>query len=209
MTPDVRDMRISRRSWLLAGLAIPLFRMRAAEIFHVTFDGDNLYPVAPSLNFLSGKPLARLKDANAVVFASQFTLFSDDRGTIFRQKHFRFIVSYSIWEETFKVTIPDSPVRSREGLSMAAAEAWCLDSIAISASGLVPDRPFWLRFELRTVKEERDLLAILGDSALSISAPLIDFFSRKPGSDDKLWSFTIPRLRLADMPRPPGRRAPF
>ena len=63
MALDARDKRISRRSWLLAGLAIPLFRARAAESLVVAFDGDNLRPSAPGLHFLTGKALDRLKDA--------------------------------------------------------------------------------------------------------------------------------------------------
>jgi len=53
---------ISRRCWLMAGLAIPLFRARAASNLTATYDGDNLYPLAPSLHFLTGKVLDRLRD---------------------------------------------------------------------------------------------------------------------------------------------------
>ena len=44
-------LKISRRSWLLAGLAIPLFRARAADPLKVTYDGDNLHVAAPDLAF--------------------------------------------------------------------------------------------------------------------------------------------------------------
>jgi len=67
MAQPARDIRISRRSWLLAGLGIPLLRARAEEPLLVSFDGDNLHVAAPGLHFLTGKPLSRLKDANTGV----------------------------------------------------------------------------------------------------------------------------------------------
>jgi len=79
-----RDIRISRRSWLLAGLAIPLSRAWADDSFEVSFDGDNLHVAAPGLHFLTGKPLSRLKDGLTVAYLSRITLLSDDRGTVLR-----------------------------------------------------------------------------------------------------------------------------
>ena len=87
MAQPARDNRISRRSWLLAGLAIPVFRLRGAEALAVSFDGDNLHVAAPGLHFLTGKPLERLKDGDAVAFVSQITLFSDERGTVIRRRY--------------------------------------------------------------------------------------------------------------------------
>src|SRR3954466_7288793 len=102
-----RDKRISRRSWLLAGLAIPLSRLRAAERLAVSFDGDNLRVAAPDLHFLTGKALERLKDAATVTFLSQLTLFSDPNGTVFKRSPIeRLVVSYDLWEKTFSVRIP-------------------------------------------------------------------------------------------------------
>ena len=90
MALPARNHRISRRDWLLAGLAIPLFRARANEQLSISFDGDNLHVVAPGLHFLAGKPLSRLKDADTVTFLSQLTLFSDPFVTIVNEleEHF-------------------------------------------------------------------------------------------------------------------------
>src|SRR5689334_2066738 len=101
MALSARDERISRRTWLLAGLAIPLSRLRAAESLNVSFDGDNVRVAAPGLHFLTGKPLERLKDASTVTFLSQLTLFSDARGTIIKRVPERLVVSYDLWEEKF------------------------------------------------------------------------------------------------------------
>src|SRR5581483_3694070 len=141
-----RDNRISRRSWLMAGLAIPLFKARAVESLEVSFDGDNLRVAAPGLHFLTGKPLERLRDGATVTFLSQLTLFSDAQGTVFKRVAERLVVSYDLWEEKFSVTIPGGGKRQIPHVSATQAESWCLENLAISALGLAPNRPFWLQF---------------------------------------------------------------
>jgi hypothetical protein len=196
---------ISRRGWLIAGLAIPLFRARAASKLSAEYDGDLLYPVAPSLHFLTDKVLERLRDsADIQVFGSQSTLFFEG-GESLRQTRARFVVSYALWEEKLKVTIPGSTARSQEGLSATEAEAWCLQNAAISASGLAPDRPFRMRFELRSV-EKRDLSKVMGDLGISLTS-MIEVFSRKPGGGESFPPLETGWLRLRDLPRLSGRPA--
>ena len=102
MIQDARGQGTTRRSWLLACLAIPLSRVRAASNFSVTYDGDNLYPAAPDFHFLTPKVVARLRDsADTQAFISQLTIFSAQSDMPLRQAHARLVVSYSIWEETF------------------------------------------------------------------------------------------------------------
>ena len=69
MEAPVREIKISRRSWLLAGLTVPLFSLRAAESLEIQYDGDNLHVSAPRLHFVIGKPLERLKDGALTVFS--------------------------------------------------------------------------------------------------------------------------------------------
>jgi hypothetical protein len=199
MAQSARDNRISRRHWLLAGLAIPVFRLRGAEGLSVTFDGDNLHVSTPGLHFLIGKSLTRLRDADTVTFLSQITLFSDDHGTIFRRGlPERMIVSYDLWEERFAVTIPGVS-KSRSHLTSDQAESWAIDNLAISALGLAPERPFWLRFELRAASP-REISRVMGDSGISLSG-LVEILSRKPGVDDPYWMRSAGPLRLSDLPR--------
>lgn len=195
---------ISRRSWLLAGLAAPLFRAGAAPRLNVSFDGDNLHVSAPQLHFLSGKPLTRLQDGSAVVFLSQLTLLREDHLSVFRKVLERLTVSYDVWEEKFRVTLGSGgPSASR--LSASAAETWCLDNLAISALGLAPDKPFWLRFELRA-EDPRDLSSLLGDSGISLTG-MIEVFSRKPRRDEQPVTLEAGPLRLSDLRVPVVRRA--
>jgi hypothetical protein len=202
MALHARD-KISRRSWLLAGLTVPLFRAWAEPLLHVTSDGDNLHVAAPQLHFLTGRPLARLKDGNIMVFLSQLTLFRDDRVTVIRRKPERITVSYDLWEEKFQVGMAVDR-RSAARLSMEETEAWCLENLAISALGLETQRPFWLRFELRAASE-KEVPAVAGDNGISIRG-LIDMFSRRAGADVEHWALNAGPLRLGDLPRTAGRR---
>jgi hypothetical protein len=200
MARTALEYRISRRDWLLVGLAIPLLRRaRAAEPLEVTFDGDNLYVAPAGLHFLTGKALTRLKDADTVTFLSQITLYSDDRGTIFRRAPERVVVSYDLWEERFAVTIPGASKRSMSHLTTDQAENFALESLAISALGLAPERPFWIRFELRAASQ-KELSRVVGDSGISLSG-LVEMFSRRPGADDPYWMRSAGPLRLADLRR--------
>ena len=199
MAQRARDNRFSRRSLLLAGLAIPVFRLRAAGALDVTFDGDNIHVAAPGLHFLTGKPLERLKNADTVTFLTQLTVYSDERGTIYRRIPERLVVSYNLWEEKFAVTIPGPYKRSVENLTALQAESWCFDQLAVSALGMAPERPFWLKFEMKTTSR-RELAGLVGDSGVSLSA-LIDAFSH-PRGEDISWNLQAGPLRLRDLPRP-------
>jgi hypothetical protein len=207
MAQPARDNRMSRRSWLLAGLAIPLFRARGAQVLSVVYDGDNLHPLAPpTLHFLAGKPLDRLKNAATVVFASQLTIFGEDRTQVLKQATERMIVSYDIWEEKFSVKLSVAAMKTKQPLpSAAATEAWCLENLAISTLGLAPARPFYLRWDLRAVSPRNMAGNVVGDPGISLTGFMIELFSRRPAADEAHWQLESGRLRLQDLTRKPGR----
>ena len=194
-----RKFGISRRSWLLAGLGIPLFRARAAEQpLLVSFDGDNLHVAVPGLHFLSGKPLERLHDAATVVFLSQLTVYSDEYVTVFRRMPERIIVSYGLWEQRFAVTVPGAAARSTSHVDAAQAENWVIEGLAVSALGMDPSRPFWLKFELKTI-DRRDTSRLVGEKGISLSG-LVEWMTRR-GPDDSYWTRSTGPWRLIDLPR--------
>jgi len=196
-----RDRRISRRSWLLAGLGIPLFRAPAAtEPLQVSFDGDNLHLAAPGLHFLTGKPLERLRDAATVVFLSQLTVYTDDHETVFRRMPERIIVSYDLWEEKFAVKIPGAAARSVAHLGATQAENWVMEGLAVSALGIDPQRQFWLQFELKTT-DHRDMYRLVGEKGISLTV-LMDWMTRR-SPDESYWTRSAGPLRLVDLPRTP------
>lgn len=190
----------------MAGLAVPLSRAWAASKLAVTFDGDNLHVSAPTLHFLTGKPLARLKDGATVVYLSQITLFADAGYTrVLRPAPVeRFVISYDIWaDDKFSVTVPGA--RSAANLSAAATEAWCLENMAITAAGLASDQPFWLQLDMRPA-DQRELSSVVSGPGISLGN-LILLLSRKPDSDDPQWRLREGPLRLVDLARTAGRGA--
>lgn len=196
--------KLNRRSWLLAGLAAALFRVRAAARLGVTFDGDNLHLTAPELHFLTGKPLDRLHDGATVVFISQITLLHEDRVRELRRIRERLTISYDVLEEKFSVMMGIDK-RSVKRLTAPAAETWCLDNLAISALGMAPDQVFWLHFDLHPASP-RELSTVVDDSGISMTG-LIEALSRKQGPDEDHWSLDAGPLRLADLTRLGGRGA--
>jgi hypothetical protein len=202
MADPSRNGQISRRGWLLAGLAVPLFQVRGGEPFGVTFDGDNLHVSAPTLHLLSGKPLARLKDGATVVYLSQITLFSDAYTTVVGRTTDRFVVSYDIWsDDKFSVVMPG--VRSASNLSAEDTEKWCQKNLAINTTGLAPERPFWLQLDMRTANP-KELSSLVNGGGISLGK-IIDLLAAKPGADDPQWRRQAGPLRLADLTRTPGR----
>ncbi|MBZ5728371.1 MAG: hypothetical protein LAP87_25730 [Acidobacteriia bacterium] len=186
-------------------MAAPLFPARAVDSLAVTFDGDNLRVSAPGLHFLTGSHLEHLKDGATVVYLSQLTLFSDRYLTVLRRSPLeRFAVSYDIWgEDKFSVAVAGPVPRSASNLSVAATEAWCLDSLAINASGIAPDRSLWLRLEMG-IANQKDLASVLGDSGISLRNFIL-LLGRKPGADDAQWTREAGPLRLAALARSPAR----
>ena len=205
METRARDNRMSRRSWLLAGLTTPLLALSADDPLKVTYDGDTLHVTAPTLHFLSGKPLERLKYGDSVAYIAQLELYDETRTALIRPQKARFVVSYALWEEKFSVTRLGSTAtgapRTVEGLSLPATEAWCLENLTMSTQGLAANAFYWLRLELRTgtARDFADEVKI----GVSIH-DLIDFLGRK-NTEVTHWGPLETRVRLADLPRMAGR----
>jgi len=185
----------------LGSLALPLFRARAADELTVSFDGDNIHIAAPDLHFISGRALTRVRDADTVTFFSQISLFADPTGTILvRRAAERVVVSYALWEEKFAIAIPGLMPRSTLHSTAAQAESWAIENLAVSALGLAPSRPFWLRFELRAATQ-KELSSLVGDAGGISLRGVVEFFSRKSGTENPNWVRSAGPLRLSDLPR--------
>jgi hypothetical protein len=202
MEIPAREFKISRRCWLMAGLATPLLRAWAQDPLKVQYDGDNLHVAAPTLHFLNGQPLERLKDGDVVAYVAQLELFSDDKSQLVKLQKGRFVVSWDLWEEKYSVTQLGSSPRAAERLSANAAEEWCLSQMVIPTLNLAPDRFYWLRFNLRT-GSPRDFAA--EDKAGISFRGLIEALGRR-NSPEIHWGPFESRLRLSDLPRMAGGR---
>jgi hypothetical protein len=206
MIPRMRARRLGGRSRLIAGLAFSLFCANAAETLSVTYDGEYLRPTGPDVHFLAGKSMNRLKDGETFTFYSWLSLYTVNHAEPMRVATGRFVVSYDIWEEKFKVTIPGAAQRSRTGLTAYQAEAWCLENMPIRAAGLNPDTQFYVKLELRGERQKaKDASEADSPTGISIRA-WIELFSRKAGPDEPHWGpYESARQRLSDLVRSAGR----
>ena len=114
--------------------------------------GDALRIRAPGFSFLKGDPLARLKDGRSVrVELAAMVLPAPGKSPAATARRM-FALSYDLWEERFAVTAVDARSQSVSHLALAAAEAWCVEQLAIPLSALGAlgrDLPFWIRLEYR------------------------------------------------------------
>lgn len=167
----------------------------------VHLDGDYLRIAAPRLDFLSGKPLDRLKDGASVAFIGQLTISTSPNSLVPAARSVaRFAFSYDIWEERFSVTKIGQQADSRRTashLSAQMAEDWCLENLAIDRSQIPADKPFYVQLDLRA-EDPRDQLSFLGDPGINITR-LIEIFGRPGRSAQPRWLRTAGPYRLDDL----------
>jgi hypothetical protein len=127
--------------------------LRAAEQ-SVTVDavGDTLKIRAPGFSFLKGDPLVRLKDGRSVrVELAAMVLPGPGKPPAATARGI-FALSYDLWEERFAVTAVTPRAQSVSHLAQAAAEAWCVEQLAVPITALGTlgrEVPFWIRLEHR------------------------------------------------------------
>jgi hypothetical protein len=198
-------MQVTRRWWLLASLSAPFAAALGASQLEVRLENGTMIRVsAPGFQFLSGKPLERLRNGSSVSFLGQLSLSTDANRTVQQRALTRFALSYDIWEEKFSaVRYPLSRIeeasRKSSPLTETAIQSWCLDSMAVDASTVGLDQPVWVRLELR-VEDARDTGGLIGEPGISISR-LIDLFSRPARPSQDHWQLDAGPFRLLDLKR--------
>jgi len=190
-------VNVTRRWWLLLSLGATLSLGLAAPSLQVRLDGDDIRVSAPHLKFLTGKPLERLKDGASVTFLAQLSLSTDVNALAVKRAVDRFIVSYDLWEEKFSVAKTGPDARSISHLSSSAAESWCLENLAVGIDSMPPDKPFWIRLEVRA-EEPKDQAWVVGDSGINLTR-LIEVFSNPARSQQAHWEAMAGPVRLQDL----------
>jgi hypothetical protein len=164
---------------------------------------DQILVSAPKLHFLQGKPLERLRNGNAVAFDFHLAVLGEGKQSILRRNFDRFVVSYDIWEERFSVSRMRSARSSASRLTADATEAWCVENIAVSSSGLPQDRLVWVRLDVRA-QERRDTELLTDEEGVSL-AGLIELFSRPVKQEANQWRLEAGPIRLRDIHQSMGR----
>jgi hypothetical protein len=201
-------MRTIKSWWLivafLSGFALAMF----AEELVLTWREDRLQFSAPRVHFIGGRPLDLLHNAASVPFDFQLTIASGTRTHEFRKITDRFVISYDLWEEKFRVVKTQSPRKAADHLTSLAAESWCWQQISDQTSdglhALGEKEPFWARLEIRAEDGKDGPLfgRPLTDAGISLTS-LIELFSRPPQSQQSHWGpyeagpFTLDELRHA------------
>ena len=126
----------------------------AAQPLRARLEGEGIKVSAPSLHFLVDSPLERLHNGGSVGFRFTLSLRERPEGSARSVDIARCTVSYDLWEEQFAVTHVGSTPTSISHLSVESAEAWCVDRLSLSITGIDRDEPFWL--ELEFVEESMD-----------------------------------------------------
>lgn len=182
-------------------MGVPVAAALNARGLEVRLDRNFLRISAPGIGFLSGRPLARLKDGATVVFLGQLSISTDANITVQARTLARFALSYDIWEERFSVTRVliaknETAPRTVSHLGLEPAQAWCLENLLLEAAVLPADRPFWIRLEIRT-EDSRDT-GIVGDPGLNLTR-LVEIFSRPARTSQERWQLDAGPMRLADL----------
>ena len=178
----------------------------AGQELSVRNGGDQLHISAPKLHFLSGKPLERIQNGNNVAYDFQLSVLGESKTSVLRRNFERFVFSYDLWEERFKVSRMRSTQSSADHLTAAAAESWCLDNMAFLSTGLPFDQPVWIRLEVRA-QDGKEPPPVPGEQGISI-ASLIEIFGRaRKTKQPQYWRLEAGPLRLADLRTAAGRSA--
>ena len=168
----------------------------SAQTLTVDTAGDAVRIRAQGFSFLKGDALARLKDGRSVrVELAAMALPAPGKSVVATTRRI-FALSYDLWEERFAVTTVDKRSQSVSHLALAAAEAWCVDQVAIPVSALGTlgrDLPFWVRLEYRVL--DSDPPAESTESGYTLQA-LIDALSRRRKTDSSTHALEAGPFRL-------------
>ena len=159
---------------------------------------------APRTDFFAGSPMARLRNALEVPFVIRTTLWSGNKSHVFATAADRFVISRDIWDEQESYTVVKTmaPTKRASHLSAKDAQAWCLNQMSLDTTGLADNEPLWARLEILAedpLRKGSPLGGSLNESGISLLTPLIDLFSRPPGSQPRLEldydAFTLDQLK--------------
>jgi hypothetical protein len=195
-------MRSIRAWWLVvAFLSGMVLAMGVEEL--ILSAHDNRLEFSTPVHFLSGQPLARLRNAAEVPFDIQTKLWSGTRNNLVRQAEYRFVVSFDLWQEDYAVVALQTPRKSKTHLTAAAAEKWCVDQMSLDTSGLSSSEPIWTQLEIRAEEPVREGGLFgrhdIGESGISLT-PIIEVFSRPPRAQQPHWTFTRGPVTLGQLP---------
>jgi hypothetical protein len=197
-------VRTIKTWWLVLAFVSGFGLAMLAEDLALRWHNNLIEFSAPHLHFLSGKPLERLHSGAQVPFDVKISLFSGRKDHLSSQLAERFLVSYSVWEEQFRVIKTQSPRKLVDHLDLADAEAWCLKQMPMEPVGISDQDSLWARVEVRVPSDAKLANPFgVGEAGINLNG-LIELFSRPPATQYH-WTTEAGPLTLEELKRPNRR----
>ncbi|MEO5925108.1 MAG: hypothetical protein ABIR70_14905 [Bryobacteraceae bacterium] len=198
------NRRQSIRFWWIAaaflgGVATAMF----AEELILRAQGNRLDFSTPRLHIISGRPLARLRNAEPVAFDFQATVASTNRTNVIKRNTARFVISYDLWEERFAVTKTTPARKTASHLTAMEAEVWCVQEMSMDLNGVAANQPLFASMDIRAVEESETRLFGRGnitDAGISLTS-LLERFSRPSKSTQPHWNLEVGPITLEQLRR--------
>jgi hypothetical protein len=147
---------------------------------------DQLRFTAPKVHFVAGRTVDRLKEGHAVPVDFQATIAVGTRQNIVNRLVERFVVSYDLWEERFKV-VGKGQGRSASNLTAKQTEEWCYENLSLSLANIPRDQPLYFKLEIRTDDSGARTPLFSASDTFNLTA-LINLFSRPPERQQWHWT---------------------
>jgi hypothetical protein len=174
-----------------------------AEELILRAQGGRLDFSAPRLHYITGRPLARLRNAEPVAFDFQVTLSAANKTNVIKQNTARFVISYDLWEERFAVTKTTPARKTASHLTANEAEVWCVQEMSLDLNGVAANQPLYASMDIRAVEESETRLFGRGnitDAGISLTS-LLERFSRPSKSTQPHWNLEVGPITLEQLRR--------
>ena len=175
-----------------------------AEELILRAQGNRLDFSAPRVHYLTGRPLARLRNAEPVAFDFQVNLAAANKTNVVKQNTARFVISYDLWEERFAVTKTAPSRKAAKHLTAAEAEVWCVQEMSIvDLNGVAANQPLWATMDIRAEEETEARLFSrrdISDAGISLNG-LIELFSKPSRATQAHWTLEAGPVTLEQLRR--------
>jgi hypothetical protein len=197
-------VRTIKTWWLVAAFVSGFGLAMWAEDLVLRWHNNLLEFSAPHLHFLTGKSLERLHEGAQVPYDFKISLYAGRKDHLSCQLAERFLISYSVWEEQFRVVKTQSPRKIVDHLDLADAESWCWKQLLLDPRGVGDTETLWAKVEIRVPQDGRMANPFgrdsIGESGINLNG-LIELFSRPPLAKQPAWTSEAGPITLEELKR--------
>ena len=133
------DARVWSRSWrggVLVAMVLAAPAVLTRQAVTVSAAGGELRVQAPTVTFITGPVLDRLRDGRSVPIEIELAVLSRSGGPALARARAAFTLSFDLWEERIAVRSAGTPPRSVSHLRPGEAEAWCIRNVTVPLTEL-------------------------------------------------------------------------